>query len=196
MWDSEEGNPKDSNMPITLYQRIKRPSQMALWDQLDQQGNTSRHLTSQSNEEPIAPCDISHHRLEVVTPFTVPEGQREVCQIKSLFMQQQKAQRLKAGRHSEPMMHYIQKIGTHTIHTVNEWINSRINPKQIPRGFVSSNHETSSLSSHCWSFPNVLVSISFNTSDLMLSSLTSVSPGCRNSWSMRIVGWVVIVLHS
>lgn len=66
----------DSYMPITFYQRIKRQVQLALWEQLDQQGNTQRHLTSPSNEESVEPCDISHHLLERVTPFTVPEGQR------------------------------------------------------------------------------------------------------------------------
>lgn len=76
----------DSNMPITFYQRIKRPAQVALWEQLDPQGNTRRHLTSPSNEEPITPCDISHHLLELVTQFTVPEGQRKVCQFKPLSL--------------------------------------------------------------------------------------------------------------
>lgn len=79
---SEEGNPADSNMPITFYQRMKRPAQVALWEQLEQRGNTRRRLTSPSNEQPVTPCDISLHLLELgVTQFAVPEGQREVCQF-------------------------------------------------------------------------------------------------------------------
>lgn len=76
----------DSNMPITFYRHIKRPAQVALWEQLEQQGNTRRRLTSPSNEQPVTLCDISHHLLELETPFAVPEGPREVCQFKSLSL--------------------------------------------------------------------------------------------------------------
>lgn len=87
----------DSKMPITFYQHIKQPAQVAVWEQLDQRGNTPRRLTSPSNEERITPCDISHHLLEAVTHFKVPEHQREVCQFKLLSLKdQRKIQQLKA----------------------------------------------------------------------------------------------------
>lgn len=52
---------------------------MALWEQLEQQGKTSAASNERGNEQPITPCDISHHLLQLVTPFTVP-GVWEVCQ--------------------------------------------------------------------------------------------------------------------
>lgn len=74
----------ESKMPITFYQHIKRPTQVALWEQLDQRGDTPRRLMSPSNEDHTTPCDTSHHLLELVTHFIVPESQREICQFKLL----------------------------------------------------------------------------------------------------------------
>jgi len=70
----ERGSPTHSTMPITFHRRVKRPEQQSLWEQLKWRGGTGRPLTSPGNEQPITPCDISHLLLELVTPFTVPEG--------------------------------------------------------------------------------------------------------------------------
>lgn len=66
---------------MTLYLRIICQQHEALWEQLSRQGNAGRHRTSPSNEETIAPRDNKHLRLELVTPFTVPEGQTKSVRV-------------------------------------------------------------------------------------------------------------------
>lgn len=76
----------DIDMPINIYPHIKPPTQVALWEQLGQQGNTLGCLTSLSNEEPLTLCDISHHLPQLATPFTFPEGQTEAFPFKCLSL--------------------------------------------------------------------------------------------------------------